>query len=168
MTPISGPSVCKSRRRFIYLSLVLSALSITFLLVCIFPDPRIAASAGAKPQPEEAALAQNPDAVCSGCHSEIYEKYERTPMARGSGTAVDGLLTGGFLHAASGIRYSVFLRDGKAWMSYDRDADPANSGGRPALHGERQLIYFIGSGHRGRTYLYQDRKSTRLNSSHRR
>jgi predicted CXXCH cytochrome family protein len=129
---------------------------IPFLLVCIFPDARITASNGAKPQSGQAALAQNPDAVCSGCHSEIYEKYERTPMARGSGAAVDGLLTGGFQHAPSGIRYSVFLRNGKAWLSYDREGEPGNSGGRPDLHGERQLIYFIGSGHRGRTYLYQE------------
>jgi Tetratricopeptide repeat/Cytochrome c554 and c-prime len=90
------------------------------------------------------------------CHREIYEKYERTPMARGSGSAVDGLLQGGFLHAASGIRYDVFLRGGKAWMSYNRDAVPETSNERVALHGEKELNYFIGSGHRGRTYLYQE------------
>jgi predicted CXXCH cytochrome family protein len=71
-------------------------------------------------------------------------------MAQGSGKAMAGLLPEGFLHVPSGIRYSVFLRDGKAWMSYDRGA------GGPALHGERQLVYYIGSGHRGRTYLYQE------------
>jgi len=77
-------------------------------------------------------------------------------MARGSGAAVDGLLQGGFLHTASGIRYNVFLRDGKVWMSYDRDATPGIPNEQTALHGEKQLIYFIGSGHRGRTYLYQE------------
>jgi predicted CXXCH cytochrome family protein len=69
--------------------------------------------------------------------------------------AIDGLIQGGFLHAPSGIRYLVFLRDGRAWMSYDRDQESADSSGKPMLHGERQLIYFIGSGHQGRTYLYQ-------------
>jgi predicted CXXCH cytochrome family protein len=78
-------------------------------------------------------------------------------MARGSGGAVDGLVRGGFLHAASGIRYNVFLRDGVAWMSYDRAAGPHTPNEQVALHGERQLIYFIGSGHRGRTYLYQEK-----------
>jgi predicted CXXCH cytochrome family protein len=78
-------------------------------------------------------------------------------MARGSGAAVDGFLQGGFLHVPSGIRYNVFLRDGKAWMSYDRDAAPGIPNEQPALHGEKQLIYFIGSGHRGRTYLYQEK-----------
>jgi len=78
-------------------------------------------------------------------------------MARGSGNAVDGLIPGRFFHAASGIRYSVFLRDGKAWMSYDRDTGPAASEEPLPLHGERQLLSFVGSGHRGRTYLYQER-----------
>ncbi len=77
-------------------------------------------------------------------------------MARGSGSAVDGLLQGGFLHAGSGIRYDVFLRGGKAWMSYNRDAAPETLNERVALHGEKELNYFIGSGHRGRTYLYQE------------
>jgi predicted CXXCH cytochrome family protein len=128
-----------------------------FLVVCALPHSAMSASAGAKPQPRTAALSPNPDARCIGCHREIYEKYERTPMARGSGAAVDGLLQGGFLHAASGIRYNVFLRDGKAWMSYDRDAGPEMPNEQAALHGEKELIYFIGSGHRGRTYLYQEK-----------
>ncbi|MGC2547206.1 MAG: tetratricopeptide repeat protein, partial [Silvibacterium sp.] len=129
---------------------------VTVLLVCVFPGSSITGSTSIKAQPGPSALSQNPDVVCSGCHREIYQKYERTPMARGSGIASEGLLPGGFLHAASGIRYNVFLRNGKAWLSYDRDAESGNSGGQPALHGEKQLIYFIGSGHRGRTYLYQE------------
>jgi predicted CXXCH cytochrome family protein len=130
---------------------------LAFIVVCALPNSPISTSAGAKPQQRTVALSPNPDAICSGCHREIYEKYERTPMARGSGAAVDGLLQGGFLHAASGIRYNVFLRDGKAWMSYDRDATPGTPNAQVALHGEKQLIYFIGSGHRGRTYLYQEK-----------
>jgi len=126
-------------------------------IVWALPNSTISVSAGTKPHTRAAALSPNPDAICSGCHSEIYEKYVRTPMARGSGAAVDGLLQGGFLHAASGIRYSVFLRDGKAWMSYDREAEPETSKEQFALHGEKQLEYFIGSGHRGRTYLYQEK-----------
>jgi hypothetical protein len=106
-------------------------------------------SAESKEQRPASTLASHPDAACAGCHQEIYEKYERTPMAQGSGTAVSGLLQGGFLHTPSGVRYDVFLRDGNAWMSYARDR-------QPVLHGEKQLIYFIGSGLRGRTYLYEE------------
>ncbi|NYF90991.1 tetratricopeptide repeat protein [Tunturiibacter empetritectus] len=76
-------------------------------------------------------------------------------MARASGTAMEGLLQGGFLHTASGVRYKVFSRDGRAWMSYDRDDAPEISKERSVLDGEKELLYFIGSGHRGRTYLYE-------------
>jgi Doubled CXXCH motif (Paired_CXXCH_1)/Cytochrome c554 and c-prime len=106
-------------------------------------------SADTKLQTIATGISSHPDSVCAGCHKDIYEKYERTPMAKGSGAASSGLLQGGFLHAASGVRYNVFLRDSRAWISYDRDHEPA-------LRGEKQLIYFIGSGLRGRTYLYQE------------
>jgi tetratricopeptide (TPR) repeat protein len=130
------------------LTFALSIAALAYGIVCALTDLSVRASAAPEAHPITAALSSNPDAVCAGCHQNIYEKYERTPMAKGSGTAVSGLLEAGFLHAASGVRYSIFLRDGKAWMSYDRDREPL-------LHGEKQLMYFVGSGHRGRTYLYQ-------------
>lgn len=37
----------------------------------------------------------DPDARCAGCHQAIYAAYRKTPMARGSGLAVDGLIPGG-------------------------------------------------------------------------
>jgi predicted CXXCH cytochrome family protein len=70
-------------------------------------------------------------------------------MARASGPAVDGWLPADFLHAASAIHYRVYQQDGKVWLSYRRD-DPS----RP-LDGKQQLEYFIGSGKRGRTYLFE-------------
>lgn len=132
-----------------HLFMLVSIVFVIFLVMSVFPESGITASVDVQSHPDKATVG-NPDAVCAGCHREIYEEYERTPMARGSGNAVDGLLTGGFTHAPSGIRYRVFLRDGKAWMSYDREGDE-----QPELHGEKQLVYYIGSGHRGRTYLYQ-------------
>jgi predicted CXXCH cytochrome family protein len=93
------------------------------------------------------APAQNPDKVCAGCHQEIYDSYQATPMARASGPAADGLLPGEFTHAASGVHYRLFLRDGQAWLSYDRPGT--------TLKGEQELSYFVGSGERGRTYLFQ-------------
>jgi putative intracellular protease/amidase len=41
-------------------------------------------------------------------------------------------------------------------MSYDRDVAPEIAKESSVLDGERELIYFIGSGHRGRTYLYEE------------
>jgi predicted CXXCH cytochrome family protein len=94
----------------------------------------------------------HPDAACATCHQAIYDRYRTTPMAHASGPALDGLLTGGFTHASSGVQYKVFVEGGQALMSYQRAA----TANQTALSGERQLRYFIGSGHRGRTYLYAE------------
>ena len=103
-----------------------------------------------------APVLDEPDAVCRSCHAQIYDRYERTPMAKGSGVAIDGLdaaeLTAKNLtHAASGVTYRVSERDGKAYLAFDRPAGH----GRPELEGEHEIDYFVGSGRRGRTFLYQ-------------
>lgn len=91
------------------------------------------------------------DAQCARCHRAIYHSYEKTPMAKASGSAVDGLIPGEFTHSASGVHYRLFLRDGQAWLDYDR---PRAAPGR-YLNGELRLDYFVGSGMRGRTYLFE-------------
>jgi predicted CXXCH cytochrome family protein len=145
---------CGRMRAFRRLSTVFS-----LVLLAVFywvPKSLVRAFGPTREQAKVAALRANPDEVCASCHKEIYEKYERTPMARASGPAMEGLLQGGFLHTASGVRYKVFSRGGRAWMSYDRDDAPEASNKRSLLDGERELLYFLGSGHRGRTYLYQE------------
>jgi hypothetical protein len=97
------------------------------------------------------APTENPDKACAGCHQKIYDSYRKTPMAQASGAATDGLLPGEFTHAASGVHYRLFLRDGRAWLSYDRPNAPPGH----ALQGEQELLYFVGSGQRGRTYLFE-------------
>ncbi len=72
-------------------------------------------------------------------------------MGAGSGAARDGLLPGAFTHESSGVQYRIFTRGGRAWMSFSRPA----SGVPGALEGERELLYFVGSGRHARTYLYQ-------------
>ncbi len=119
------------------------------MALCAGWQARVVRASTAQPGLKTATSLTHPDAVCASCHRAIYQSYERTPMARDSGDAADAVIPGDFLHAASGVRYRIFLRDGVPWMSYDRDSAQA------PLHGERQLRYFIGSGHRGRTYLYQ-------------
>jgi predicted CXXCH cytochrome family protein len=98
-----------------------------------------------------AIAAPDPDQACAGCHQAIFDSYKKTPMAQASGLAIDGLLPGDFTHAASGVRYRLFLRDGRAWLSYERPNAPPEK----ALKGEQELTYFVGSGQRGRTYLFQ-------------
>jgi predicted CXXCH cytochrome family protein len=72
-------------------------------------------------------------------------------MANASGPAIKGLIPGDFRHAESGVHYQVFAQDGKAWLGYER------SGPARELAGRQELEYFIGSGKRGRTYLFQQR-----------
>lgn len=112
----------------------------------------VAASAAVRSAPPGLS---HPDAACAQCHREIYDRYQQTSMARGSGLAREGSLEGQLRHAASGVTYKVFARNDALWMSYDRPRDVKRQEASAELHGERQLLYFIGSGHRGRTYLYQ-------------
>lgn len=92
----------------------------------------------------------DPDRRCARCHAEIYASWEKTTMERGSGWAKDGLIRGSFAHDRSGVNYRVDSKDGEAWLRYER------AGLRPegALRGEERLVYYIGSGKQGRTYLF--------------
>jgi predicted CXXCH cytochrome family protein len=93
--------------------------------------------------------AAEPDRACAACHREIYERYRLTPMANASGPALPGLMQADFRHSESGVHYRVYEEEGKAWLSYERD-DAARE-----LEGRQELKYFIGSGKRGRTYLFE-------------
>jgi predicted CXXCH cytochrome family protein len=117
------------------------------LLLLLLLEPAVCAAMAASPFSIE-----NGDRVCAKCHQAIYDSYQATPMAQASGAAADGLLPGEFTHAASGVHYRLFLRDGRAWLSYDRPNAPPER----ALHGQQELSYFVGSGQRGRTYLFQN------------
>jgi hypothetical protein len=98
-----------------------------------------------------AASCQQPvktaDASCARCHAEICRKYQATPMANGSGVAGDHFLAGEFTHLPSEMRYKIFRDQGKVWLSFADEQDAR-------ISGQRQLDYFLGSGHLGTTYLY--------------
>jgi tetratricopeptide (TPR) repeat protein len=85
--------------------------------------------------------------ACAGCHSSIYNSYEQTSMAHASGPALDRLITADFVHQKSGVHYRIYAEDGKVWLSFERPNDPL-------VRGKRQLLYYIGSGRRGRSYLF--------------
>jgi predicted CXXCH cytochrome family protein len=84
---------------------------------------------------------------CAKCHASIYETYSRTAMANASGPASQGVIAGDFEHKASGVHYRVSAADGQVWLNFERPGDPM-------LQGRRELLYFIGSGGRGRSYLF--------------
>jgi predicted CXXCH cytochrome family protein len=87
--------------------------------------------------------------ACSRCHAGIYASYLKTAMANASGPASAGLITGEFDDKKSGVHYRVAEKDGHVWMSYERS-------GADAVRGERELLYFIGSGKKGRSYLFSE------------
>jgi predicted CXXCH cytochrome family protein len=85
--------------------------------------------------------------ACARCHSAIYESYERTAMARASGPATENFLSGEFTHRKSSVDYRIYTQDGQVWLTFKRLNDPS-------VRGKRELLYYIGSGHRGRSYLF--------------
>jgi hypothetical protein len=85
--------------------------------------------------------------ACARCHASIYDSYARTPMAHASGPATENMVPAEFVHTKSGVHYRIYPEDGAVWLSFERSADPAATG-------KRQLLYSIGSGRRGRTYLF--------------
>ncbi|MGB6192050.1 MAG: cytochrome c3 family protein [Terracidiphilus sp.] len=93
----------------------------------------------------------DPDASCVPCHNAIYQRYRKTPMANASGPAAQGVLSADFTHTISGVHYTITQQGGRVWLTYTRN-DPT----RP-LSGRRELRYFLGSGKRGRTYLFEQR-----------
>jgi hypothetical protein len=54
--------------------------------------------------------------ACASCHSDIYQTYKETAMAKASGPAADGLVTGEFLHKPSGVHYRVYQQDGRLFL----------------------------------------------------
>lgn len=68
-------------------------------------------------------------------------------MAHASGPASENLKPADFVHAKSGVHYRIYTEGDRVWLSFQRPGDGS-------VNGKRQLLYFIGSGHRGRTYLF--------------
>ena len=87
--------------------------------------------------------------ACAKCHATIYDSYMRSAMARASGPADDNLIAGEFTHKRSGVHYAIYKENGKVWLSFERSGDSRVSG-------KRELLYYIGQGRRGRTYLFSD------------
>jgi predicted CXXCH cytochrome family protein len=117
----------------------------------------VSASAAQSPSPAPASTSPTRSAIreayvgneaCARCHSAIYESYQKTPMAHASGPAMDELTPAEFTHKESGVHYRIYEENARAWLSYDRI-------GNPEVKGKRELLYYIGSGHRGRSYLFE-------------
>ncbi len=74
-------------------------------------------------------------------------------MANASGPASENLIPADFVDQKSDVHYSIYSEDGKSkasdkvWLSFERPNDAE-------VKGKRQLLYYIGSGRRGRSYLF--------------
>jgi Flp pilus assembly protein TadD len=85
--------------------------------------------------------------ACAKCHAEIFKSYMQSAMAHASGPATENLIAGEFTHKRSGVHYAIYSEAGRVWLSFERPGDPL-------LRGKRELLYYIGEGRRGRTYLF--------------
>jgi predicted CXXCH cytochrome family protein len=87
------------------------------------------------------------DEACARCHSSIVASYKRTAMAHASGPAEENFISGDFTHEKSGVHYRIYNENGRVWLSFERR-------GTASVSGKRQLLFYIGSGRRGRSYLF--------------
>jgi predicted CXXCH cytochrome family protein len=149
--PRSSPPVARSARLRSPIAIQIAA---ALLLALSLPLLAQHAPAPSSPPLEKPPAAQAPvdksyvgSAACKTCHDQIYKSYSATAMARASGPATQDLIPGDFQHRASGVHYRIYAENDSAVLSFERPGDPA-------VRGTRRLQYFIGSGHRGRTYLF--------------
>ncbi len=124
-------------------SVFMGLSSFCFLIIWVIARRAVPVNA------DQVVLSRDPNAACASCHRAIYERYEKTPMAHASGPAHEGFIAADFDQATSGIHYRISNDAGHVWLSYERN-DFAR-----LLDGRQELRYFVGSGKRGRTYLFE-------------
>jgi len=119
------------------------------LLVCIGALVELLSLTLSSPtsEPNTSAAFQVGNQACARCHQEIYRSYSRTPMAQTSGLIGDHFVPGSFTHRLSSVHYQIYQENGKVFLSYERPHGAQ-------LRGKQELTYFIGSGTRGRSYLF--------------
>ena len=122
-----------------------------FVSVCWIAGSSVAIALAQAAPAKSTAQSQDPDAVCAKCHRQIYDEWKRTPMAHASGAAADGFIPADFTHAASGVHYRMYLDAGQMWLAYERP----NAAPDRALNGKQLLHYYLGSGRRGRTWIFE-------------
>ena len=64
-----------------------------------------------------------------------------------AGWRKDNLIPADLIHAKSGVHYRIYFQSGSVWLSFERPGDPA-------VGSKRELLYYIGSGRRGLSYLF--------------
>jgi thioredoxin-like negative regulator of GroEL len=119
-------------------------LAAVLIFAALFTTLRPAATAASADSPAPQYVGNR---ACAACHLSIYQSYSRTPMAETSGPVGANLVAGSFEHAPSAMRYRVYQKDGRTFLDYQR-TDNAH------IHGTQELSFVVGSGRRGRSYLF--------------
>lgn len=128
----------------------LKSATLALVLAAAFADlsaPLAQNAASADPPVGANRNAYVGSAVCATCHSEISRSYAQTAMALTSGPADAVHARGAFHHDPSNVDYRVYEENGRVFFSYERP-------GEPTTHGRQGLDYYVGSGRRGRSYLF--------------
>ena len=93
---------------------------------------------------------------CRPCHSDVYETYQHTGMARSfyrmrpEKAVEDWTGNNVYYHAASRRYYTMFERDGR----YFQRRHQVGYGGKEVNVVEKEVHFVVGSGNRVRTYLH--------------
>jgi hypothetical protein len=117
------------------------------ILVCLLSHTSLSRTREAEELSRSGSPVYFGNQPCARCHEEIYQSYAKSAMSQASGSAAENLIAGDFTHKPSGVTYAIYSADGKAWLSFNRPGDPM-------VRGKRELLYYIGQGRRGRTYLF--------------
>ena len=147
MPTTAQPARTIKAKRLIALAAASAALAAALTLLLPPRGALLSTVHAATPAAQPLSLA-DPDRACAGCHAAIYQSYEQTSMARGSGLATEALRPGSFTSQQSGVTYRVQVKHGVATLTSRRDSE------RAPLDDTETLHYFIGSGLHGRTYLF--------------
>lgn len=98
-------------------------------------------------------------AVCAGCHSDVWQSYRHSGMARSFARATAANVPAAnsvYYHKASDTYFAVINRDGRYYeQQYQIGFD-----GRPAKPFEKQIDYVMGSGKHARSYLHRTERNT--------
>ena len=152
----SRPSGRPPRSRWVYLAVTAVALAILGL-VGLIQSGRLRQGASHHESHVSAESAEFTDPeLCQPCHSDIWDSYQQTGMARSlyrpgpENTVEDYNHPDAFHHAASDRYYRMVLRDGR----YFQRRHQIDARGSEINVLEREIHFVLGSGNHARSYLH--------------
>ena len=125
--------------------------TLALLLVCA-----CAPSAASEPKNTDLSVKYLGSKACIECHKDQYRTYLQTKHSRSMEKldAEKEVAAEPFIHALTGNQYEVIRRDGQLIHRETlRDVD-----GEALATTEKPIVYTIGSGTHGKSYVYQDGK----------